>query len=1084
MNADLRIVRKRETGQTLIIAMIVLGVLLVIGIVFIALIGHNIRGTQTSQARASANDLAEAGIRYAHGQLLHSEEGADWRGTPTNVALVATTTTIDPDAYYLRPASFLPLKNGASQVDLGGPDGLGPFIRVNFQNGRALVRVSYGPSDANVFSSSPVGPLRNPGAARSYLIIESIGREGAVKTNDPTTMARTAPVQIKGFNSTDELTQAMNDLKRYDSQYPNSRHLLALDSIGIIESARFITNKDNVSRPAEIGIPSQIGVWYGNGILANDSKSVDQFLTMEIGNQVATSNISSTLTVPGGFGSLYSNAPLLFHGSVDFALNPQLGDGIQVAGPISAATGAQVSFTTFPPTGASSGTKGVVSSLNSRDPLFSTVGGLLRDGMDRTDVSGFPRNVARKEAPSILVVDPETKQSRYMLMTRESGVMVGSKNSGWFGHGRGVYVDNYGDRQIPIGEDSRANVGATQSQVNDWLTPGFADQSGKSFWSGGFYTPPGAYVQLRSDGFIVTRDGYQGSTAKAEKAEQEGTWRDASGNDSGKISLQYRIGWVPGPNAGPGKFYIVNGLTPGVDITGSHDSIDFTKGMPFNGVLYFEGNVRVRGVIPTDVPLMLVSNATIYIEGSILKGLVGNDVTASYNADQSMQGWAIPYGSRLTRPSRSALMLAASDYVTVNTTQFFGVTPGTNTANSINNQTGTAAYDALRMTAQSGSSVPTVTLQAELPLDPTSGTDANKPNTWTSYVMNYTEAGTSNKLGTRLLVTHTMDDGGGAASFISLDVNAGIPGIDSKYGFPFDDNTAMQYVTVPSTQTNYPVYGLGSEPWQRYNRFETRGFVLVDPTATSFYASDPSNLTLRVTGDNANSTPGYLLHLASGNEFTISAASIGGASTNQYLLAHTALTPGDIRIEASIFAENGSFFVIPGQWFNQNPNDLRSTYEQKIHPTSGTGAISVALADLDRKKDYGAWPETPFFGEPLDVRVVIYGAVSENMPPPIGVQAEWLKKWGWIPPYEGSLSHNDGSPVSIPNSHTVGSDKTVVMPNLLIQYDPMLATARIDGFSTTSDPGTLVRTDELGRALPPIPRLPVSPKLTYFGEVQ
>ena len=75
------------------------------------------------------------------------------------------------------------------------------------------------------------------------------------------------------------------------------------------------------------------------------------------------------------------------------------------------------------------------------------------------------------------------------------------------------------------------------------------------------------------------------------------------------------------------------------------------------------------------------------------------------------------------------------------------------------------------------------------------------------------------------------------------------------------------------------------------------------------------------------------------------------------------------------------------------------------------------------------------------------------------------------------------------------------VPNIIISYDPVLATGRRFGFVDPSsvpnlnDPGTYVRTawidynfDGVQQAnelvpLPPLPRLPVSPTLAYFGEV-
>ena len=124
--------------------------LLILGFVFLGLISRNIATGVRSTQRSIGNDLAEAGIRYAHGQLLRSGFGADWR-----VPLTPGLGLRDPDYDYLKP---------------GGPDGLGNYGRLGYDQGRTLVRIRYGPSDANVYSSNPTGPLIIPGRAARRLI--------------------------------------------------------------------------------------------------------------------------------------------------------------------------------------------------------------------------------------------------------------------------------------------------------------------------------------------------------------------------------------------------------------------------------------------------------------------------------------------------------------------------------------------------------------------------------------------------------------------------------------------------------------------------------------------------------------------------------------------------------------------------------------------------------------------------------------------------------------------------------------------------------------------------------------------------
>jgi Tfp pilus assembly protein PilX len=52
--------RRSAKGQTLIMALFVMGILLVLGFVFIGVINQNIRRAGVAQQRSASNDLAEA----------------------------------------------------------------------------------------------------------------------------------------------------------------------------------------------------------------------------------------------------------------------------------------------------------------------------------------------------------------------------------------------------------------------------------------------------------------------------------------------------------------------------------------------------------------------------------------------------------------------------------------------------------------------------------------------------------------------------------------------------------------------------------------------------------------------------------------------------------------------------------------------------------------------------------------------------------------------------------------------------------------------------------------------------------------
>ena len=1068
-------VQKRERGQTIIIAMVVLGVLLILGIVFLGIIDKSNKTSYNLGNRSAANDLSEAGIRYAHAQLLSSQLGADWRGTPTSLG--TTNATLDPDVFYLRPAATLsdqvtPLTivPGGSQIDLGGPDGLGPYFRVNFATGRALVRVRYAPSDANIFSNSPVGPLRHPGLARSYIIIEAVGREGQVNTSDPTTLSTGTPIQFRNFTQDINFRAALGQMKQAETRYPFTQVNRAFASIGIIETARFISNKYNVSRPADIGIPGELGAIYNN-------TSVQAGLVYQLGAPQPLYNLGVVPTAAGMIeqgGSMFSNANILVHGNVQLDLNRYLGDQFDVAGSVQGDSangaigynGGQLNIVlrdvlangTWAPAAQTLLTDGGSPSLDSLNPNFNTVEGTFRDGNASPDQSGNPRGVGTKGVPSIEVTDPDTGENRYWLLTADSGVQAGNGNSGLFGHGAGVFIANPSDIQGPVDEVGRMASGTESSQVYDYLNPNNGQLG--SGWQGYLYVPPGAVFNGLDDGFTIQRD----SGSWVPQGEQH--WRFVDGTDTGFSFIRYRIGIGT-----DGNRHIVNSFTPNspttpyapININGNLAKTDFDKGPVFNGVVYFQGNARVRGIIPTDVQITLVSNATIYIDGNITKGVTAN----------GLQPESYPLGQLITRPSKSMMMLMAKDYVTINTTQFVAPAP-TQATEAVNDTPNTNGFNPIRVRAPAGSMV----MNFDFARDPNGvNATANNPSTSRPFEFDYTEAGSpSVKIPTSIVIAHTMDDGPAPATFFQWDVNAGGPD-PSPYFFLSANNTAASYIPGLTSQT-IQEYGLGTELDQRYPKFEQTAFTLLDPTASNMSSDGQRMVSTGITGS-------YSLFAEGVNQLQTRLTPLAGAATNDYILGRLALAPHDIQIQASIYAEEGSFFVIPGPWFNPNPQDRRDFYTSNSDVYAG--ATSIAEKNAIRFEQYGAWPNMPFYGEPLDVRIVITGAVSENMPPPASVQAEWLKKWGWIPADLAATG------LLIPSSH-VPSGYTAqtggFVPNLIVSYDPALATARSSGFVTDNSTNTLIRTDVVTvsgstyiRPLPPMPRLPVSPVLAYFGEV-
>jgi len=130
--------------------------------------------------------------------------------------------------------------------------------------------------------------------------------------------------------------------------------------------------------------------------------------------------------------------------------------------------------------------------------------------------------------------------------------------------------------------------------------------------------------------------------------------------------------------------------------------------------------------------------------------------------------------------------------------------------------------------------------------------------------------------------------------------------------------------------------------------------------------------------------------------------------------------PLPVRIEALIYAQNGSWFVIPGRWFNEDPDDLA------VDPT--------------------AW-EAPGYHEPLNMKISVYGAVSENLPADLGSAANWTSKWAG--PIgrggEGFLSYAYDPLLRAPRRETVGRIGYLRFPRFPVTSDLVIWGERVSG---------------------------------------
>src|ERR1051326_4137063 len=197
MSEHIRPLRPQHTlrahrGQTLLIALAILFLLLFIGGIFVAQIARNLSNAGRSRDTLDALAFAEAGIRYCDNELTYSSEGADWRPVPTPPNQI-TLNSNPPDPNGYSDPDYQWLHEG--------------FSRVYFKGGRALVRVTYEPTADDPCSQ--------------YLKIESVGRSGELgQGTDPTVFV-----------------QAGNAARL-------RRELVAYKQVGLIDYLFFVTNKN------------------------------------------------------------------------------------------------------------------------------------------------------------------------------------------------------------------------------------------------------------------------------------------------------------------------------------------------------------------------------------------------------------------------------------------------------------------------------------------------------------------------------------------------------------------------------------------------------------------------------------------------------------------------------------------------------------------------------------------------------------------------------------------------------------------------------------------------------------------------
>ena len=666
--------RRQQAGQSVLIVLAILFLLAFLGALFVLVVIRNLENAQRQNQVLTADYYAQAGLNYANSMLQTSPLGADWRPP-----LQFGTNTTDVPGYTGVLAAALPNDPDKRWLDQG-------YSRYNLANGRFLLRITYDPLSATRGANAAAGIA--PAANAKYLKIDVVGRQGVVDSSDPTTYT----------NSPSETLRAER---------------IAYKPIGLVDYARFITNKDNRNDTAVLGVPSIYngtkittpGVYDISGVstvVGTPSVTTLAYTPYPITTTFGHDGTAGALYIdsqghnaPGG-GSLRCNGNLRLYGNNQVFLDGEFGDDWEVAGDLTldqynaaqplVNQAAQAVFNGIDYSNNALALNTPVYPTNDVMPgtntsRFTTISGLLRDGSSGNDKFGFPRAITRLNPPVLDSTDPATSLTRYQTLTKpaDSNGITSSWTPGAATNLATVSIDNSEDAQTET-----SLVGNPTTLREEWLrTAGV----GATNWTGNFYNPPGVLITF---GKIVnplltsTTTTYWGMTLT--RTDKDSLGNPAKWPSTNSSALQVIYGQPPNATfiaTLTAAQQLQYQIQPFVFLT-QYDAGNVNQ-VVGSVVVYATGNVRVRGIVSnpnpaiiggtaTDQHVTIVTNGISYVEGSILKGTA--NATAALlarqyvclNTTQFLLGAEDPSGSDVpgtTLPNPYYLDFAADTSVTL-----------------------------------------------------------------------------------------------------------------------------------------------------------------------------------------------------------------------------------------------------------------------------------------------------------------------------------------------------------------------------------------------------------------------------------
>ncbi len=1081
--------RGARSGQALVLVVLLMMAVILVGILFVAVVSFNQETGEMMSARLRADQLAQGGLRYAEYMLTNSPQGGDWR--PPFRPYDSATYDAGNAATWPVPPVYLGDPNAGPAVwtatpNMFGPDGI-PFTDDDYymdeevQHGWAgLVNPNPpgapGPTaayyarrgftrypDPNNAGSITGGPLDEMDINQGHFLLRITydpnppfeGAALAAAGNDPSVLQ---PDPLSKYLKIESVGIVAGTTFVF-------RPLVAYKALGLTDHILWVTDRSHSGRPALLGFAPWLDLDYNAQLDVNGGQTnVDRlgdFLPLHFEGpmrfncpvELRGDNADGPPSVGSpkneGWGSTQID---LLVGAQDYSNvfdwlpwgGGYLRDDRFIAlGIDDGSTAVDASGGVIPAQGATvniqeGGATNSYSIWPSDNPNFDTHGGRVLDNK-RSDNPNRDAAVEDLKAPDIFAKDPATGQSRYHALTRDSGPVVKNTitsetvHTGRYGHGPGVYIDNFGDVQF-FNSDGTHDL---QALTEDFLgnLSNNDPRIGDSGWNATrtMYTARGVEVTLYNSE-TATLD-YGALTPVTDLSPTLASLQPPAGGGPAPV-------WWPGHVAGqPGiklarhdqRWKIADPNTPdrlGDDSGVNVMCIDYPPAG--NQVIFAEGNVRIKGILPQDASasgrysLTVVSGGTIYVEGQILSP---QDVEGRYTVAKST-------GCRDEENSYIALL--ARDCVVVNPTQLVPVlTQG-------------------MVTAAADDSAAPLTSAQHWELSPTLA----------GFISSYWWFGAPPTADGRptgtpdvisLMPYQTGEDPGPSAVALSLYNSA--DNAWANYDFsqgagdpvPWPPGSPQKFFFLPPA-TLTPSGLLPRVP----NATE-----VLSPLWAPFLSSLNPTLPWQLNGGSpdyisaarAGDRPGDL----NGLSFRYADPGLGFNGTNYWLKkfrlealdGDTGLPKGTVhaRVSALMYAQDGCFFVIPAPLF-----DGRSALEVGLNPADPV-SVSAYMARFRR----------------LNYDLEIRGAVTENYHADPAAWRQWQDHWAFPQYFD-----NAGTPV-------------LAWGTISYRYDATMLASRVAPQTQLS--GTYVRyageaPTNAGANLSKLPLLPTCPGLIYRGTGQ